>query len=205
MADDDLDNWLKALRGTPAADAGVRETARAEAIRQYFLRRIAEDGEAAPEDATRRDRLLAYMRRQEAAPVGLPRAHPVIVGPPGRCKASNARWYALAASIVFAVALLLINLLPQPGDTGMEANEGLQLRGTPIQTVRTASPSGTALEIERRLASLGVTVRREGFEAETVTLSAHIPAGQIGEARRFLEEFGIKVGDDGRMKVMLLP
>ena len=86
----------------------------------------------------------------------------------------------------------------------MDANEALQLRGTPTQAVRTATPSGTALEIERRLASLGVTVRREGFEAETVTLSARIPAGQIGEARRALEEFGIKVDDDGRMKVMLL-
>ena len=204
MADDDLDKWLKAVRGTPDADAGDRETARVEAVRQYFLRRIAEDGEAAPEDAARRDRLLAYMRRQEAVPEGLLRAHPGVVGPPGRRKASNARWYALAASIVFAAALLLVNLLPRPGDTGREANEALQLRGTPIQIVRTASPSGTALEIERRLASLGVTVRREGFEAETVTLSARIPAGQIGEARRALEEFGIKVDDDGRMKVMLL-
>lgn len=204
MADDDLDKWLKAVRGTPDADAGDRETARVEAVRQYFLRRIAEDGETAPEDAARRDRLLAYVRRQEAVPEGLPRAHPGIVGSPGRRKASNARWYALAASIVFAAALLLVNLLPRPGDTGREANEALQLRGTPIQIVRTASPSGTALEIERRLASLGVTVRREGFEAETVTLSARIPAGQIGEARRALEEFGIKVDDDGRMKVMLL-
>lgn len=209
MADDDLDKWMKALRGAPDADADGREASRAEAVRQYFLRRIAEDGEAAPEAAGRRDRLLAYLRRKEGVPTDLARAPatPETVASPERRKASNARWFALAAGIAAIVAAIpLINLLQRPSGTETGAEEALQLRGgAPMQTVRTVSPARTAEEIERRLMKLGAMVRREGFEEESVTLSASIAPEQIVEARRALADFGIKVGDDGRLRVMLLP
>jgi hypothetical protein len=209
MADDNLDKWMKALRGTPDADADGREASRAEAVRQYFLRRIAEDGEAAPAAADRRDRLLAYLRRKEGMPTDLARAPatPETVAPPERRKASNARWFALVAGIAAIVATIpLINLLQRPDGAEPGADEALQLRGgAPMQTVHTASPARTAEEIERHLMKLGAMVRREGFEEESVTISARIAPEQIGEARSALADFGIKVGDDGRLRVMLLP
>lgn len=202
---DDLGKWMDALRGRPDAGADARETAHAEEVRKYFQRRIAEDALGDQEDPAKRDRLISYLQsREEVLPNKLMVA-PTYVAPPKQRKASNAMKFALVAGFsALAAAVPLFHLLKQ-GDTGLGENEALVLRGgSPMQIVRTDSPSRLADEIERRLDKTGVTIKRENIDQDTVTLSGQVEPAQLDGARRDLAELGVTMGNDGRFLVTLV-
>lgn len=201
MAPEKMDDWIRSLQDSGNAAADETDELHARATREYFLRRIEEDDVAENSDSGRQERLLAYFRKGTEDAMAVPKQNvlPDTTGgttTSGRPRtAANQPWFAIAASILIAAAVVpiaaswLTNKPPEPDE---EVFRG----GVPSFTIVSDSPDKTLKDIERRLAKIGAVVK-VSKKGDAILLEVKVPKEKSGDAQSLLTEFGITVPSNG--------
>lgn len=205
------ERWLRVLAGE--ADAADADTRQAEALRNYFTKRSAEELEA-PADPERTKRMLNYLEARGAFHSSPASAQadagpkvgwltgfrnwlfPVGGGHPGR--------FALVATI--AVAVLAVPVLrgivtvPDDDTVGYKAAPG----SAKAATILAASPEQDARQVADLLARHGVKadIRADGDDR---ILTASIPPAVREAVRQALAQQGIPGPADGQFELRIRP
>lgn len=186
------DAWLDALRGR--ARAGTDEATRRAAadLRAALLdAQRRREGEVVREDPLELQRLLFRLRRE-----GLLGA----AAPAGGGAANDSTWrrrapLALAAALALGIALTMV----VPG--GFFGGEEDTLRSGAGQSIQVDDVAATAQRIEAALRASGAAVSVVELGDGAREIAATVPPERLAETRRALQPFGVRVPDNGALRI----
>jgi hypothetical protein len=182
MAEIDDDEWLKALAGRPSGDLPEDVRREIAALREAIKKADERSPLTSQETDQQLNRLLSRLRSEGLLERQSSWKSPITAVP-------------LAATAVLVIALSVLLFLPRELPE-QDINRG----GQKIQVIEVN-------DVERSLAQISETLRKEGIEPKTYPLGLHrglhvsIPVEKRDAIRPSLESLGVKIPADGELRL----